>query len=98
MADGHVAVRRQHHQEEGAGDLIDGGGDEVDLAEAVPEGPLSHVHGDNEERDSHQETLVGHSQVEDVGVGHCVHLGEPAVHTVRREVEGGTGDSYLSTT
>ena len=89
MTDCHVAVGGENHQEEGAGDLIDGGGDEVDLAEAVPEGPLSHVHGDYEERYSHQETLVRHSQVEDVGVGHGVHLGEPGVGRVRREGCGG---------
>ena len=89
MTDGHVAVRGENHQEEGAGDLVDGGGDEVDLAEAVPEGPLPHVHGDYEEGNPHQETLVRHSQVEDVGVGHGVHLGEPGVGRVRREGCGG---------
>lgn len=77
MADRHVPVSREDHQEEGAGDLVDGGGDEVYLAEAVPEGPLSHVHGDYEEGYPDQEALVRHGEVEDVSVGHCVHLGEP---------------------
>ena len=47
MADGDVSVRGEHHEEEGAGDLVDGGGGEVDLAHGGAKGPLPHEHGDN---------------------------------------------------
>ena len=80
MADGHVAIRRQNHQEEGAGDLVDGSGGEVDLAHGRAEGPLPHEHGGDEEGDAHEEALVRHGQVQDVGVGDGVHLGEPQDH------------------
>ena len=70
MADGHVAVRRQHHQEEGAGDLVDRGGGEVDLAHRRPERPLPHEHGHYEKGDPYKEALVRHRQVQDVRVCH----------------------------
>ena len=70
MADGDVSVRGEHHEEEGAGDLVDGGGGEVDLAHGGAEGPLPHKHGDNEEGDPNKEALVSHRKVEDVGVCH----------------------------
>ena len=68
MADGDVSVRGEHHEEEGAGDLVDGGGGEVDLAHGGAEGPLPHEHGDNEEGDPNEEALVSHRKVEDVSV------------------------------
>ena len=80
MADGDVAIRGEDHEEEGAGDLVDGGGGEVDLTHDGAEGPLPHEHGGDEERDADEEALVRHGEVEDVGVGHCVHLGEAENH------------------
>ena len=68
MADCDVSVRREDHEEETAGDLVDGGGGEVDLAHGGAEGPLPHKHGDNEEGDPNKEALVSHRKVEDVSV------------------------------
>ena len=76
MAHSDVAVRRENHEEERGGDLVDGGGGEVDLAHGGAEGPLPHKHGDNEEGDPNKEALVSHRKVEDVGV--C-HLGKVVV-------------------
>ena len=63
MTHGHVPVSGQYHQEERAGDLVDGGGGEVDLAHRHPEGPLSHGHGRYQEGNTDQETLVSHGQM-----------------------------------
>ena len=70
MADGDVSVRGEHHEKEGAGDLVDGGGGEVDLAHGGAKGPLPHEHGHNQEGDPNEEALVSHSKVEDVSVCH----------------------------
>ena len=70
MADCNVSVRGEDHEEETAGDLVDGGGGEVDLAHGGAEGPLPHEHGDNQEGDPNQEALVCHRKVQDVGVCH----------------------------
>ena len=93
MADGDVAIRGEDHEEEGAGDLVDGGGGEVDLAHDGAEGPLPHEHGGDEERDADQEALVRHSEVEDVGVGHRVHLGEAENHVDHQGVTQQTGQA-----
>ena len=76
MTDGHVSVCREDHEEERAGDLIDGGGGEVDLAHGHAEGPLSQRHGGNQEGNADQETFICHRQVEDISVGDCVHFGK----------------------
>ena len=47
MTDCNVSVRGEDHEEETAGDLVDGGGGEVDLAHGGAEGPLPHEHGDD---------------------------------------------------
>ena len=86
MADSDVAVSREHHQEQGAGDLVDGGGGEIDLAHGGAEGPLSHKHGGDEEGDADEEALVRHGQMQDVGVGDCVHLGEAQHHVDHQRV------------
>ena len=70
MADCNVSVRGEDHEEETAGDLVDGGGGEVDLAHGGAEGPLPHEHGHNQEGDPNQEALVCHCKVQDVGVRH----------------------------
>ena len=93
MADGDVAIRGEDHEEEGAGDLVDGGGGEVDLAHDGAEGPLPHEHGGDEERDADQEALVRHGEVEDVGVGHRVHLGEAENHVDHQGVTQQTGQA-----
>ena len=80
MTHRHVPIRRQHHQEQGGRDLIDGGRGEVDLAHRHPERPLAKRHCGDQEGNPDQETLVGHSEVENVGVSDCVHFGEPKVH------------------
>ena len=51
MADRDVSVSGEHHEKEGAGDLVDGGGGEVDLAHGGAKGPLPHEHGHNQEGD-----------------------------------------------
>ena len=76
VADGDVAVRGEQRHEERARDLVDGGGGEVELAHGGAEGPLPQVHGGQQEGDAHQEAAVGHGEVQDVGVGDGVHLGE----------------------
>ena len=70
MTDCNVSVRGEDHEEETAGDLVDGGGGEVDLAHGGAEGPLPHEHGDNQEGDPNEEALVRHCKVQDVGVRH----------------------------
>ena len=70
MADCNVSVRGEDHEEETAGDLVDGGGGEVDLAHGGAEGPLPHEHGHNQEGDPNEEALVCHRKVQDVGVCH----------------------------
>ena len=70
MADRDVSVRGEDHEEEGAGDLVDGGGGEVDLAHGGAKGPFPHEHGHDQEGDPNQEALVRHSKVEDVRVCH----------------------------
>ena len=77
MTHGHVPVGGQHHQEQRARDLIDGGGGEVDLAHGHAEGPLSQCHGRDQKRNSHQETLISHSEMKNISVGNCVHFREP---------------------
>ena len=68
MADSDVSVGGEDHEEEGAGDLVDRGGGEVDLAHRRPERPLPQEHGHYEEGDPDQEALVCHRQVQDVRV------------------------------
>ena len=70
MADGDVSVGGEDHEEEGAGDLVDRGRGEVDLAHRRPERPLPHEHGHDEKRDPNKEALVRHRQVQDVRVCH----------------------------
>ena len=70
MADCDVSVRGEDHEEEAAGDLVDGGGGEVDLAHGGAKGPLPHEHGDNQEGDPNKEALVCHCKVQDVSVRH----------------------------
>ena len=70
MADGDVSVSGEDHEKEGAGDLVDGGGGEVDLAHGGAKGPLPHEHGHNQEGDPNKEALVCHGKVEDVSVCH----------------------------
>ena len=53
MTHGHVPVGGQHHQEQRARDLVDGGGGEVDLAHRHPERPLPHGHGCYQEGNTH---------------------------------------------
>ena len=77
MTHGHVPVSGQDHQEERAGDLVDGGGGEVDLAHGHAEGPLSECHGRDQERNSHQETLISHGEMKNISVGNCMHFREP---------------------
>ena len=70
MADSDVSVGGEDHEEEGAGDLVDRGGGEVDLAHRRPERPLPHEHGHYEKGDPYKEALVRHRQVQDVRVCH----------------------------
>ena len=63
MTHGHIPVSGQHHQEQGARDLVDGGGREVDLAHGHSEGPLSHGHGSYQEWYPDQETLICHREM-----------------------------------
>ena len=60
--------------------MVDGGGGVVDLAHDGPKRPLGHGHGHNEKGDADEEALVRNGQVEDVHVGHGVHLREPQHH------------------
>jgi len=80
MAYGYVPVGAHDHQEYAAGELVDAGGGHVHLAHDVAERPELHGHGDDQERYADQETLVGYGQVDDVHVGHRLHLGEPDHH------------------
>ena len=75
MTHGHVSVSAHHRQEDGAGELVDGGRSEVDLAHGLAEDPVGVHARHDEEGDADQEALVGESQVEDVEVGHGLHLG-----------------------
>ena len=68
VADGDVSVGGEHHEEEGAGDLVDGGGGEVDLAHGGAKRPLPHEHCDDKEGNPNKEALVSHRKVEDVSV------------------------------
>ena len=68
MADSDVSVGGEDHEEERAGDLVDRGGGEVDLAHRRPERPLPQEHGHYEEGDPDKEALVRHRQVQDVRV------------------------------
>ena len=47
MADSDVSVGGEDHEEERAGDLVDRGGGEVDLAHGGAKRPLPHEHGDD---------------------------------------------------
>ena len=77
MTDSHISVSREYHEEERAGDLVDGGGGEVDLAHGHAKGPLPQCHGGNQEGNSNQETFISHRQVKDICVGDCVHFRKP---------------------
>ena len=83
MADGDVSVGGEDHEEEGAGDLVDRGRGEVDLAHRRPERPLPHEHGHYEEGDPNKEALVRHRQVQDVRVCHLNNVSA----TVQRQKE-----------
>ena len=52
MADGDVAVGRHDGEEDGAGELVDGGGGHVDLAHGDAEDPLLVPRRHDEEGDS----------------------------------------------
>ena len=52
MADGQVAVGWENHQEEGAGHLVDGGGDHVEGAGQAAEHPVLLDHRDHQQRNS----------------------------------------------
>ena len=49
MTDGDIAVRGENHQEQGAGDLVDGGGDQVQGAHGAAKRPLLDNHHCNQE-------------------------------------------------
>ena len=80
VTDGHVSVGRHDHQEDAAGDLVDGRGGVVRLAHDAAERPVADDAGHDQERDPDEETLVGDGQVQDVQVGHRVHLRETEDH------------------
>ena len=80
MTDGHVPVGRHDHEEDAAGDLVDGRRGVVGLAHDAAERPVADGAGRDQERDADQETLVGHREVQDVQVRHRVHLGETENH------------------
>ena len=71
---------REDHQEERAGDLVDGGGGEVHLAQGGSEGPFSQSHRCYQEWNTNKKAFVCHREMKDVGVGDGVHLGEPEHH------------------
>jgi hypothetical protein len=80
MADGDVPVGRQHRQEDGASELVDGGRGQVDLAHGHPEDPISLHRSDDEEWNSDQKYFVGEGEHQDVDVGHGLHLRIPQHH------------------
>ena len=55
-------------------------GGQVYLAHCRPEYPVSLGRGYDQERDPDQEALVSQGQVQDVHVGHRLHLGVPQDH------------------
>lgn len=76
VADGDVAVHTHHRQREGAGEhvvVVDGDGD---LAQDIAKGPEAQERVCSLEGQGHQAQGVSQSEVEDVNVGGCLHLGE----------------------
>jgi len=94
MAYGYVPVGAHDHQEYAAGELVHAGGGHVHLAHDVAERPELHGHGDDQERYADQETLVGDGQVDDVHVGHRLHLGEPDHHVYDQRVAHQTDHAH----
>ncbi len=80
MADSDVSVRRHHGEEDGAGELVDARGSQVDLAHDRAEDPVSFGRRHHEEGNAHQKALVGQRQVQNVQVRHRLHLGVPEHH------------------
>ena len=75
MTHRHVSVGAHHREEDGAGELVDRGRREVDLAHGLAKDPVRVHTCDDEDGDADEEALVGKSQVEDVEVGDRLHLG-----------------------
>ena len=76
MTDGNIPICRENHQEQGARDLVDGCCGVVDLAHGHPKRPLSHRHRCDQKWNSREETFIRHGQMQDIGIGYCVHFGE----------------------
>ncbi|KAI8041127.1 hypothetical protein M5D96_005379 [Drosophila gunungcola] len=80
MAHSYIAIRRHDQQEDRGGERGDRGAHHVGLAHVVAEGPVAHLHGVQQKRYPNQEALIGDGQVQDVYVGHRLHLGETHHH------------------
>lgn len=74
MAHGEVTIETHHHQQEAAGDLVDRSDRQIHLAPHPPEEPLLVDDGDDQKEQANEKHLIGDGQVEDVHVGHGLHL------------------------
>lgn len=76
VADGDVAVHAHHRQREGAGEhvvVVNGDGN---LAQDIAKGPEAQECVCSLEGQGHEAQGVSQSEVKDVNVGGCLHLGE----------------------
>lgn len=76
VADGDVAVHTHHRQCEGAGEhvvVVNGDGN---LAQDIAKGPEAQECVCSLEGQGHEAQGVSQSEVKDVNVGGCLHLGE----------------------
>lgn len=99
VADGNVAVHTHHGQREGAGEhvvVVDGDGN---LAQDISKGPEAQECVCSLEGQGHQAQGVSQSEVKDVNVGSCLHLGESetqewAMVTAPRDRDGSDTELY----
>jgi len=94
MADGDVTIGAHDEQEDATGELVDASGGHVRFAHDLAEDPAAQADGRHQEWYTDQETLVRERQVQDVNVGHRLHLGEAQHHVDDQSVAEQADDAH----